>query len=91
MGGDNEQSSTVQNAANTAKAMRSAQRGARASATHTLPHAHPVAQFQPHVWEGTQLALAGLSAAFSHGMQKEEERAPPPEYRPAGQGEQRRT
>ena len=33
MGGDNEQSSTVQNAANTAKAMRSAQRGARASAT----------------------------------------------------------
>jgi hypothetical protein len=33
VGGDNEQSSTVQNAANTAKAMRSAQRGARASAT----------------------------------------------------------
>ena len=52
---------------------------------------HPAVQFQAQVREGTQLALVGLAPALSQGRQKEEDLAPPVEYRPTGHAEQRRT
>jgi hypothetical protein len=52
---------------------------------------HPAVQFQAQVREGTQLALVGLAPALSQGRQKEEDLAPPVEYRPTGHAAQRRT